>query len=306
MKIAAIIPVYNRKAITIECLRRLKQVYVAGYELSVIVVDDASTDGTADEIKSQFPDVSVLHGCGDLWWTGAINVGVREALKKGYDYILLLNDDIKWDCDFLEKIVEVSSLNPNALISAIKLEKTGGEDPVILTGCFREVGRFNEIRDVLGGKKYHLAIAENFIECDALTGAALLIPKKVFQCIGLFDDKKFPHNWGDIEFTHRARKAGFSCLVASGSKIYTESNSNYHKNYIQTASRYDYVCNLIRSNNKFNYGLVQMMRRAFMHRDWFSGSILYLRYLISALSKVVVKVLLPKSMLYRYVKWRLN
>jgi GT2 family glycosyltransferase len=67
-----IIPVHNRKALTLACLENLRtngdlQKY------QVIVVDDGSSDRTAEEVAENYPEVNILKGNGNLWWTGAIN-----------------------------------------------------------------------------------------------------------------------------------------------------------------------------------------------------------------------------------------
>jgi len=96
MKIAVIIPVFNRRETTLKCLGLLKNnVLIPNNSLiNIIVVDDGSTDGTAAAIKLAFPDVKILNGDGNLWWTGAINMGVEFALSQDFDYLLTrLNDD---------------------------------------------------------------------------------------------------------------------------------------------------------------------------------------------------------------------
>jgi GT2 family glycosyltransferase len=70
-----VIPVHNRRDFTRECLLSLrKQTYK---NFKVIIVDDGSMDGTGDMIEKDFPEVIPLKGDGELWWTGATNMGVE-------------------------------------------------------------------------------------------------------------------------------------------------------------------------------------------------------------------------------------
>ena len=88
-----IIPCFNRKAITLGCLRRLRETG-ASTCFRVLVVDDASTYGTAEAITQDFPEVEVLHGGRELYWTGAVELGTRHAVSQGASFCVGLNDDL--------------------------------------------------------------------------------------------------------------------------------------------------------------------------------------------------------------------
>ena len=90
-KLFIIIPVLNHWEQTRICLNRLM---LGSYrDFRIIVIDHGSTDGTSEGLRNEFPEISHLHGTTDLWWTGATNMGIREALKQGADSIMLLNND---------------------------------------------------------------------------------------------------------------------------------------------------------------------------------------------------------------------
>jgi len=69
-----VIPVYNRINFTKKCLNSIKQQTYQNYR--VVVIDDGSTDGTAALLAEEFPEVHVIQGDGNLWWTAATNLGV--------------------------------------------------------------------------------------------------------------------------------------------------------------------------------------------------------------------------------------
>ena len=76
-KVALVTPVHNRKELTLLCLKSLSRINSKGLEVRTYIVDDGSTDGTADAIREEYPDVDVVPGNGDLWFTEGTNVGCK-------------------------------------------------------------------------------------------------------------------------------------------------------------------------------------------------------------------------------------
>src|SRR5260221_7235562 len=115
-----VIPVHNRKKFTRDCLRSLQRQTVAGHR--TIVVDDGSTDGTAEMLRSEFPDVIVLQGDGNLFCTAAINLCITRALLLGADYVLTLNNDTVASENFMEKMLFWANQTPNVLLGALDVD----------------------------------------------------------------------------------------------------------------------------------------------------------------------------------------
>ena len=112
-----IIPVYNRQKITLACLEGLKKTGdLARYH--VVVVDDGSTDGTKEAINESYPDVVVLTGGGNLWWTGAMALGMEYAYEQGAKYFIWLNDDCLPKINALPQLVAFMEQNTNTIASA--------------------------------------------------------------------------------------------------------------------------------------------------------------------------------------------
>jgi GT2 family glycosyltransferase len=219
-KLAIVIPVHNRCEFTRACLASLSRQTVSNF--AVIVVDDGSTDGTAEMIRSEFPDTVVLTGDGNLWWTGATNLGVKLALERGAASVMTLNDDTLPGPAFVETMRSAAAANPGALIGAFAVEAATG-------------------RPVFGGARMNWVTASSqdlldppvggrlgLVEVTHFPGRGLLIPSQVFRRIGLFDAFHFPHYIADYDFTCRARRNGFKiyCNRDAALGVYLEASGD--------------------------------------------------------------------------------
>lgn len=298
-RIAVVVPVHNRKETTLHFLWQMHNLMHAGVNLEFIIVDDGSTDGTSPAIRLQYPEVTILSGDGNLWWTGAVKLGVQFALQNNYDAVLIMNDDLVLDKDFLTELFKVAEAYPDALVSSIKMNKQKDGKELIITAGFKVAGILKEIVALHADEPYRSDM-NPVVECDLLTGSSLLIPVGVFRKIGPFNAKQFPHGFGDFEFTRRASLAGFSCLVATRSRIYTEYNQNYTLRYLIRSSRKDYLLNLF-SSTKYGYGFTGLRQLSYMHKNFLIGTILYLRRLIGLTRNILMKIFLPNKVLRAFV-----
>lgn len=207
-------PVFNRKAFTKDYLEALSRQSVKDFK--VIIVDDGSTDGTAEMIEQDFPEVILLKEEGDLWWAEATNVGVRYAMEQGADYVMTLNDDTLPEPDYMEKMIYWSEKEPEALLGALALDHDtqkviyGGEKRVWKTG------KAILLLDTIPLEKQH-----GLHEVDFFPGRGLLIPVDVFKKIGLYDSKNFPQTIADLDFTYRAANSGFKIYCNYDARIQT-------------------------------------------------------------------------------------
>ncbi|GHN02624.1 hypothetical protein WSM22_41130 [Cytophagales bacterium WSM2-2] len=214
VSIYIVIPVHNRKEFTRECLCSLQQQTISGHE--IIIVDDGSTDGTREMLAKEFPNVIVLSGTGNLFWTASVNLGIRHALSLGAEYILTLNNDTLASENFLEQMLFWTDSTPNALLGALDVDKKtqqpyyGGE----LVNWTWSKSRFllNELSEE-DRKGLH--------EVSLYPGRGLLIPKNVFDTIGLFEERKLPHYLADYDFTQMAIRNGFKIYCNYDARLYT-------------------------------------------------------------------------------------
>ena len=224
--ICIIIPVYNRVELTLKCVMSLQNQTVTGF--SIIVIDDGSTDDSLYLIRKQFPLVKVMHGNGNLWWAGATNAGINYAMTAGYNYIMCLNNDVEVANDFIEQILLAAEKKPDALIGAAGYN--------IKTGKLNYIGStFNWKKGIIVDllEKYPERKEQNLIMLTNFIGRGLLIPVKVFEKIGLFNNYDFPQGLADLDFTLMAHRAGFEIYCSTKSKVFAHSDLHTSKEYFE-------------------------------------------------------------------------
>jgi N-acetylglucosaminyl-diphospho-decaprenol L-rhamnosyltransferase len=209
-------PVYNRRMLVEHFLNCLNQQTFPNF--TVIVVDDGSTDGTTALIEEKFPDVHLLRGNGNLWWTGATNVGIRHAMARagGNDAILIINDDIEVNPDYLESLYRVWQSMPNTLIGSVAVDL---KDPDRIVDGGRLINWWSaKTHHLHTGRKLSEFAKDYHVDVSALTGWGTLLPARVFSDVGLFDDKHF-QQCGDTELMVRAKNRGYRLIMSYNAVI---------------------------------------------------------------------------------------
>jgi GT2 family glycosyltransferase len=228
-----VIPVFNRASFTRDCLLSLKNQSFKDYR--VIVVDDGSTDDTPQMLASGFPEVTVLRTKGDLFWTASVNLGIRHALDRGADWIMTLNNDTVASDSFLTGMARWIREKPSAIFGSLAVEESTGR---IAYGGARIRWWDASYLPLKPGGKELAGCRQGIHRVDHFPGRGLLIPREVFESIGLFDERRFPHYMADFEFTYRAHRKGYELYCNYDAVLYTyPEESGDRKNRQEKAVR---------------------------------------------------------------------
>jgi GT2 family glycosyltransferase len=213
-----LIPAHNNKKEVMDLLACLDRQTRKSF--CVVLVDDGSTDGTEVSVKRSFPATEILKGDGNLWWTGANVLGINHILPKAQDddYVLLLNNDLLVDENYIEILVQAAESHKNALIGSTLVD-TNNRD-------FMESGvRLDHaLQLTINRDRAQIETTEFDLDVDVLPGRGTLVPIPVYKRSGNFNLLKLPHYGADYEFSVRAKRAGFRLLVSHKAKVFANLN----------------------------------------------------------------------------------
>ena len=104
-----IIPVHNRLAATLRCIKSIQKQKIKK-KLNIIIVDDGSSDGTSAYIAKNFSNIKILKGSGFMFWGGAVNFGIESVLKKKKpgDWVLLINNNVELKTETISSLISIS------------------------------------------------------------------------------------------------------------------------------------------------------------------------------------------------------
>ena len=211
---------FNNNAETISLLDSLENVNKNEIELSVVVIDNASKEKFKNTASYKNFKLEILRSEENLGFAGGQNLGIKHALEKGAETILILNNDITVDSNFLTPLI--SLLKRNAGIISPKIYFTRGHEYHKNRYKSSDLGKViwyaggvmdykNVIGKHIGVDEVDMGQYEKVREIDFATGCCVAVKKEVFEKIGFFDERYFLY-YEDNDFSLRAKEAGFSLM----------------------------------------------------------------------------------------------
>jgi len=213
MKLSVIIVNYNVKYFLEQCLLSVQKA-VQGLEADIWVVDNASSDGSVEMLRSQFPEVKLIANADNLGFSRANNQAIRASEA---DYVLLLNPDTVVAEDTFTKCLSFMDARPQAGGLGIRMLDGGGQFlkeskrglPTPRVAFYKMFGISALFKNSKKYGQYHLTFLsekENH-PVDILAGAFMMMRKSLLNQIGLLDEKYFMYG-EDIDLSYRIRLAG--------------------------------------------------------------------------------------------------
>jgi len=196
-----IVPVHNRAPVTARFIDALVRQNWDAYRL--VLVDDGCTDDTVMIARGRMPTgrLTVLRGDGQLWWAGALQLAWRhlhDVSPSEADAVLIINDDVGFDAEFLTAGMSVLREHPHACIQAVGVDRVSG---IVDRGAVADLVALT-FRAAMPGER-----------ANCLSTRGLLMSAATFLCSGGFHPRRLPHYLSDYEFTLRLARCGTPLLV---------------------------------------------------------------------------------------------
>ncbi len=189
-RVLAIIVTYNGMRWLERCLDSVYD------QADIYVFDNDSTDGSADFVAARYPSAKLVRSAENLGFSKPNNLGFEYAIKKGYEYVYLLNQDAWLDPGALEKLVVAAEAHP----------EYGVLSPLQMTDGYKAL-------DAQFAKRCPVVAGHDVYEVKRVMAAHWLVPVRVIEQIGPFDEDLFPLYGQDDEWCHRLHFFGLKVGV---------------------------------------------------------------------------------------------
>ena len=290
-KIYIVFPVHNGIESTLSFLDDLEKQTITNFE--VIMCDDGSIDGTKEIVNKRYPDVKVLEGSGNLWWTAGINLCVKYVLQTcdEEDFILTINNDVQIDGDYLSRKLTRANSHPDAIFGSVCVFMTNHK--LIETSGFIMDYKKCTSRSLTKRGEVITAEHKGVKEVTHLPGKGVLLPVSVYKSVGFYDEDNLPQYHADTDLILMAHEAGYKVYVDFDSVIYSDVNLTN----MTIPSDQLTVSNVLKTfRGRYtpnNYKIIKYFGIKHFQKRWWI-------YVI----KVYIKII--GGMLLRYIKYKLN
>jgi GT2 family glycosyltransferase len=214
--VVVVVLAHNGREDTMDCFASLER--MRRRDATLILVDNASRDGTVEAVSDQYPAVRILRQESNLGFAEGNNIGIRHALELGADYVFLLNNDATIAADALDRCIAVAERLPDA--GAICPLIYFAEPPTLVwyAGATFDARRAHSGR-VLGYREIDHGQFADTGETDRVAGAAVLFPRRALERVGMLDTALF-FLYEDVDWSLRARRLGLRIYFVPQAKVW--------------------------------------------------------------------------------------
>jgi N-acetylglucosaminyl-diphospho-decaprenol L-rhamnosyltransferase len=220
-RLSIVIVTFNSAKDIDACLTSLAS-HPSAVDFETVVVDNASTDGTAAMIRARWPGVRLFEGGGNLGFAGGNNLGIRQTFG---ELVLLLNPDTVVRPGALDTLVAALDARSDAAVAGPRLVDARGRAELSFG---RMIGPLVELRQkmLVAGHHRGLPLFSGYVErvtrdpreADWVSGACLLVRRADAEAVGLLDERYFMYA-EDVDFCAAIRARGRRILFVPGAEV---------------------------------------------------------------------------------------
>lgn len=247
--VSIIILSYNTKELLLSCLRSINK-YLSKSDIEIIIIDNASTDGTKEIIQSS--KFKIIENKENLGFAKANDIGAKEA--KG-EYLLFLNSDTQL---LNGKIIEMADFLKNNKSIGIIGGKLLNEDNSPQLSCGRFYGILEVMLMLFGAEKLIRKSPDNITRVNWVSGACLMIKKDLFEKVGGFDESFFMY-MEDMELCYCVNKLGYQIWFYPAAKILHIGHGSSDRSFAIVNIYQSLLYFHKKHKSKVEYELVKMM-----------------------------------------------
>ena len=215
-KVGVIVVNWNGRRFLADCLTSVTRTDYPPERLRLILVDNASTDGSADWAEQHFRSIEVIRNNANLGFAAGNNLGIKRAMAAGAEFVVVLNYDTVVEPNWLNELVQAAG-SDNSIGSVQSLVLLHDEPGLVNTSGnqlhylgFGFCGQYRSDRNEVSGQIKEIAYA---------SGTAVLYRTAALQAVGLFDEDLFMYH-EDLDLGWRLRLAGYLNVLAPRSVVY--------------------------------------------------------------------------------------
>lgn len=219
--VAIVVLNWHGRTDTLQCLHSLAQLSYP--QRSLWLIDNGCREFSADEVARLVPGGRYLHTATNLGFAGGCNLGIRETLLTGAEFILFLNNDATIAPEALSLMVQAAEADSTVGIVGAKVLQM--VDPSVLECAALRV-------DLRWGRLYQIGFGEpdcgqydDLADVTAVSAAAMLVRRTLCERLGGFDERYFAY-LEDVDFCLRARQAGFRVHVAPQARVWHKGKTS--------------------------------------------------------------------------------
>lgn len=219
---------WNGADLTIACIESL----LCGILIPdhIIVVDNASSDGSADMIETKYQQVQIIRNTKNLGFAGGNNIGIQQLIKQDVDYIWVLNNDTEIDENCLDELVKFMDGEPNVSGCCGKILYDNPHDKIWYAGA--TLNNYTLKSKHRGEMETDKGQYNDPNTTPFITGCCMFVRKSAWECTGGFDEQFFAYS-EDLDWCLRARNLGLTLRYVSQSIIYHKVSATFKKTTTQ-------------------------------------------------------------------------